>query len=108
MYTGPTSRMSKRPLLDELVQVTREKQDAFKKFESGCNAVSALECSYKKLSQLPESLATAWLVLKFGVEVLGKVCRCESSLPQAITDAQRLELMSQICGMGKEELKPLR
>ena len=60
-------------LIDDLVEATREKQDALKKFENGCNAASVLECSYKKLSQLPESLATAWLVLKFGGEVLGKV-----------------------------------
>ena len=42
------------------------------------------------------------------MELVGKVCRCESSLPQAITEAQRLEFMSQQCGLEKNELKPLR
>ena len=100
--------MAKRPRLDEFVAATKERRAALRQFEIGCNAAATLECDDKKLSELPGSVVTTWWMSKYGVELVGKVCRCESSLPQAITEAQRLEFMSQQCGLEKNELKPLR
>ena len=79
--------MAKRPRLDEFVAATKERRAALRQFEIRCNAAATLECDDKKLNELPGSVATTWLMSKYGVELVGKVCRCESSLPQASSEA---------------------
>ena len=51
---------------------------------------------------------TCWLIAKYGIPTVSKLCACESRLPSSLTEAQRLGVLQCEVGLAQDELKQLR
>jgi uncharacterized protein YidB (DUF937 family) len=95
------------PDLEEVRQEAKDKKQWLGEFSAGCQSGGKLGIDYGKLKKLPERQLESWLVLKYGLDTVYKFLSCHRSIPNAITEAQRLEVLSSHVGLDKEEVKSL-
>ncbi len=107
MATTSKKRARLMPDLDDVSREVKERRQQLEEFRVGCQSGEKLELEYSKLRKLPERVVVSWLVLKYGVEVICKLCCREQSLPKSLTVAQRLDILFQSTGLSTEQVGSL-
>ncbi len=102
------ARLTSLPDMEELSSGVKAKRQHVKEFKLGCDAGLKLDLDSSRLRRLPNNLIVVWLMLKFGVETIYRLCSYERLLPDSLTECQHLEFLSEWLSLPKEVVKSLR
>ena len=102
------------PAINEIAQKCKRRKSEIASITSSLESVSSADLfAVENLEKVPRVVKEFWLVARYGFECVNVLCSLPPSIPESVTDAQRRELVVDLCGSSlplpkaKEELNKL-
>ena len=96
--------MAQLPSIDDLKSRAKRQKTEIASLKAAFSTVSSLNISEEKVCKLSQEEREFWLVAKFGLTQVSKLCRVMKSIPSTLTKKQREDFATRLYG---EECKSL-